>query len=168
MWSHYPTLSGKKNLLKWQLRKGTITLISKELLMTSTVVIVNTYKSKGLHSEQELTNTPWHKIAVDLKRTVFNYKRTLQWWILWIAMYGPHYKLVWTYIYTDIKTKGIIAQKFDQTLLACYPRPIQVAHDIGGKFTVYSISRFLRTLGIKGNATTSQNPFSKAFYKQMH
>ncbi len=40
----------------------------------------------------------------------------------------------------DTKSNDIIARKFEQTLLACYPRPIHIIHENGGKFTGFAFT----------------------------
>ena len=61
-----------------------------------------------------------------------------------------------------------VAQKFEQSWLARYPRPNRCIHDNGGEFTGEAFQRLLQRCGIKDVPTTSYNPQANAVCERMH
>ncbi len=124
-------------------------------------------KGMGLIPELDLTNIPWYEVVIDLigpwtaKTDHFN---------------GEFYALTCIDTITnlveltciDTKSSDAIARKFENTLLAPYPRLAQVVHDNGDKFTGHAFTSLLCVMGIKDVPTTSTNPQSNAICEQMY
>ena len=66
------------------------------------------------------------------------------------------------------KTSMHVRNKFEQSWLSRYPRPIRCVHDNGREFTGFEFQQLLQILQIKDVATTSCNPQSNAICEQMH
>jgi transposase InsO family protein len=60
------------------------------------------------------------------------------------------------------KTSDHVFQKFENSWLARYPRPIRVIHDQGGEFTGHPFQTGLHQLGIAAAPITSKNPQANA------
>ncbi len=59
-------------------------------------------------------------------------------------------------VFIDTKSNDAVARIFEQTWLACYPRPMRIIHDYGWKFTRYAFIYLLCILNIKDVHTTSK------------
>ena len=110
---------------------------------------------------------PWSEVAVDLIGP-------------WVVQVGQRTLNVYALTSIDIattlseiirieeKTSGHIAQKFEQSWLARYPRPTKVIHDRGGEFVGGQFQSLLRRLGIRPAIITTKNPQANAVCERMH
>ena len=68
----------------------------------------------------------------------------------------------------DDKTSAHTADKFEESWLARYPRPMICCHDNGGEFNGWEFQSLLARMGIKDVPTTSRNPASNGIVERMH
>ena len=68
----------------------------------------------------------------------------------------------------DKKTSAHISEKFEESWLARYPRPLVCCHDNGGEFNGWEFQSLLHSLGIKDVPTTSRNPTANGIVERMH
>ena len=68
----------------------------------------------------------------------------------------------------DSKEPGHVADKFTESWLARYPRPLFCCHDNGGEFTGSDFQQLLSDFGIKDKPTTSRNPTGNSVCERMH
>ena len=68
----------------------------------------------------------------------------------------------------DNKTSRHIRDKFVQSWLACYPRPICCVHDKGGEFIGGTFQWLLHSFDIKDVQSTSKNQQSNSICERMH
>ena len=68
----------------------------------------------------------------------------------------------------DNKTAEHIRDKFVQTWLSRYPRPVRCVHDKGGEFIGKEFQWLLELFSIKDVCSTSKNPQSNAICERMH
>jgi hypothetical protein len=68
----------------------------------------------------------------------------------------------------DNKTAKHICDKFTQSWLCQYPRPVQCLHDKGGEFIGQNFQWLLEIFCIKDVCSTSKNPQSNAICERMH
>jgi hypothetical protein len=66
------------------------------------------------------------------------------------------------------KTASHIRDKFAQTWLCHYPRPVWCVHDKGGEFIGREFQWLLEMFSIKDICSTSKNPQSNAICDRMH
>ena len=71
-------------------------------------------------------------------------------------------------IRVENKTSEHIADKFDESWLSRYPRPISCCHDNGGEFTGWEFQKQLADFGIRDVPTTSRNPAANGICERMH
>ena len=71
-------------------------------------------------------------------------------------------------IRVENKTSEHIADKFDESWLSRYPRPISCCHDNGGEFTGWEFQKQLADFGIRDVPTTSRNPNANGICERMH
>ncbi len=71
-------------------------------------------------------------------------------------------------ICVDNKTAKHILDKFTQSWLCQYPRPVRCLHDKGGEFIGQNFQWLLEIFGIKDVCSTSKNPQSNAICERMH
>jgi hypothetical protein len=71
-------------------------------------------------------------------------------------------------IRVDNKTANHIRDKFIQSLLCRYPRPVQCLHDKGSEFIGQNFQWLLKIFSIKDVCLTSKNPQSDAICERMH
>jgi hypothetical protein len=68
----------------------------------------------------------------------------------------------------DNKTAEHIHDKFTQSWVCRYPRPVQCLHDKGGEFTGKNFQWLLEIFSIKDVCSTSKNLQSNAICERMH
>jgi hypothetical protein len=68
----------------------------------------------------------------------------------------------------DNKTAEHIRDKFTQSWLYRYPRPVRCLHDKGGEFIGKNFQWLLEIFNIKDVCSTSKNPQSNAICERMH
>ena len=68
----------------------------------------------------------------------------------------------------DRKNADYIRDKFVQSWLCCYPRPVRCVHDKGGEFIGQEFQWLLELFSIKDVCSTSKNPQSNAICERMH
>jgi hypothetical protein len=68
-------------------------------------------------------------------------------------------------IRVDKKTSDIVARKYAQCWLSCYPWPQRCVHDPGGEFKFQTL---LQDCHIRDVCTSAKNPQSNAICKRMH
>lgn len=68
----------------------------------------------------------------------------------------------------DNKTSTHVAQQFERTWLARYPRPLNCIHDQGTEFVGYPFQQMLHQHGIQSRSTTAKNPQANAVCERMH
>jgi hypothetical protein len=68
----------------------------------------------------------------------------------------------------DNKTAKHIRDKFTQSWLCQYPRPVRCLHDKGGEFIGQNFQWLLEIFSIKDVCSTSKNPQSYAICERMH
>jgi hypothetical protein len=71
-------------------------------------------------------------------------------------------------IHVDNKTAKHTRDKFTQSWLCCYPRPVQCLHDKGGEFIGQNFQWLLEIFSIKDVCSTSKCPQSNAICERMH
>jgi hypothetical protein len=71
-------------------------------------------------------------------------------------------------ICVDNKTAKHICDKFTQSWLCQYPRPVRCLHDKGGEFIGQNFQWLLEIFSIKDVCSTSKNPQSNAICERMH
>jgi hypothetical protein len=71
-------------------------------------------------------------------------------------------------IRVDNKTAKHIRDKFTQSWLCHYPRPVRCLHDKGGEFIGQNFQWLLEIFSIKDVCSTSKNPQSNAICERMH
>ncbi len=71
-------------------------------------------------------------------------------------------------IHIDNKTAKHIRDKFTQSWLCRYPRPVQYLHDKGGEFIGQNFQWLLEIFSIKDVCLTSKNPQTNAICERMH
>jgi hypothetical protein len=71
-------------------------------------------------------------------------------------------------IRVDKKTSDIVARKYVQCWLSCYPWPQRCVHDPGGEFVGVEFQTLLKDCHIRDVCTSAENPPSNAICKRMH
>lgn len=71
-------------------------------------------------------------------------------------------------IRVDNKTSAHISDKFEESWLSRYPRPLACCHDNGGEFTGWEFQELLQAYSIKDVPTTSRNPAANGICERMH
>jgi hypothetical protein len=121
----------------------------------------------GLLPKQEVRIAPWEEVPIDLigpwkvkvngQQDEFNA-------LTCIGMASILVKL----ICVDDKTAKHIHDKFTQSWLCPYPRPVQCLHDKGGEFIGQNFQWLLEIFSIKDICSTSKNLQSNAICERMH
>ncbi len=124
-------------------------------------------KGYGLLPEREVRIAPWEEVAIDLigpwkvkvgnKLVEFNA----------LTCIDTASNLV-ELVRIDNKTSDHIRDKFSQTWLCRYPRPIRCIHDKGGEFIGREFQWLLERFSVKEVCSTSKNPQSNAICERMH
>eukprot|EP00957_Ditylum_brightwellii_P203516 15334982-Ditylum_brightwellii.AAC.1 len=68
----------------------------------------------------------------------------------------------------DNKTAEHVAQKFENSWLARYPRPVKCIHDNGGEFIGGAFQQMLQRHGIRDTSTTAYNPQANSVCERLH
>jgi transposase InsO family protein len=71
-------------------------------------------------------------------------------------------------VHIDNKMSAHVAIQFENTWLACYPRPLFCTYDQGGEFLGFHFQRMLQRHNIHGWPTSSKNPQANAICERMH
>jgi hypothetical protein len=126
-----------------------------------------TCKGYGLLPERQVRIASWEEVAIDLigpwvvqvngKPCKFNT----------LTCIDTASNLV-ELVRIDDKTSDHIRDKFAQTWLCQYPRPIRCVHDKGGKFIGSEFHWLLELFSINDVCSTSKNPQSNAICERMH
>ena len=121
----------------------------------------------GLLPEREMRIAPWEEVAIDLigpwnikvhgKMVEFNA----------LTCIDTASNLV-ELIRIDNKTAEHIRNKFVQSWLSRYPRPIRCVHDKGGEFIGSSFQWLLNMFSVKDVQSTAKNPQSNSICERMH
>ena len=124
-------------------------------------------KGYGLLPEREMRIAPWEEVAIDLigpwnvkvngKLVEFNA----------LTCIDTASNLV-ELIRIDNKTAQHIRNKFEQSWLSRYPRPMRCVHDKGGEFIGSEFQWLLNLFNIKDVQSTSKNPQSNSICERMH
>jgi transposase InsO family protein len=124
-------------------------------------------KGYGLLPERQVRIAPWEEVAIDLigpwKVTVHN--KACEFSAL--TCIDTASNLV-ELVRIDNKTAAHIRDKFVQTWLCRYPRPVRCIHDKGGEFIGKEFQWLLELFSIKDVCSTSKNPQSNAICERMH
>jgi transposase InsO family protein len=72
------------------------------------------------------------------------------------------------YIRIPKKTSSIVSEKFNQSWLSRYPKPVRCIHDQGGEFTGPEFQFMLQNLGIKSVPITVRNPQGNSLNERQH
>ena len=121
----------------------------------------------GLLPEREVRTAPWEEVAIDLIGP-WNVKvngKTCEFYAL--TCIDTVTNLV-EMIRIDKKNADYIRDKFVQSWLCRYPRPIRCVHDKGGEFIGQEFQWLLELFSIKDVCSTSKNPQSNAICERMH
>jgi transposase InsO family protein len=126
-----------------------------------------TGKGYGLLPERQVRIAPWEEVAIDLigPWTVQVNGRPCEFSAL--TCIDTASNLV-ELVRIDNKTSDHIRDKFAQTWLCRYPRPIRCVHDKGGEFIGSEFQWLLELFSIKDVCSTSKNPQSNAICERMH
>ena len=121
----------------------------------------------GLLPQRELRIVPWEEVAVDLigPWPMKVNGRELEFSAL--TCIDTVTNLV-ELIRVDNKTAQHVSDKFCQSWLTRYPRPMRVLHDKGGEFKGREFSWLLKRFGIQDVPSTSKNPQSNSICERMH
>ena len=121
----------------------------------------------GLLPERELRIAPWEEVAIDLigpwkvkvrgKQVEFNA----------LTCIDTASNLV-ELIRIDNKTAHHIRNKFVQSWLSRYPRPVRCVHDKGGEFIGSEFQWLLNMFSVKDVQSTAKNPQSNSICERMH
>ena len=124
-------------------------------------------KGFGLLPERDLRMAPWEEVAIDLigpwkvkvhgKLVEFNA----------LTCIDTASNLV-ELIRVDNKTASHIRNKFVQSWLSRYPRPIRYVHDRGGEFIGQEFQWLLNMFSVKDVQSTAKNPQSNSICERMH
>ena len=124
-------------------------------------------KGFGLLPERDLRMVPWEEVAIDLigpwkvkvngKLVEFNA----------LTCIDTASNLV-ELIRIDNKTASHIRNKFVQSWLSRYPRPIRCVHDRGGEFIGQEFQWLLNMFSVKDVQSTAKNPQSNSICERMH
>jgi transposase InsO family protein len=121
----------------------------------------------GLLPEREVRVAPWEEVAIDLigpwKVKVSN--KLVEFSALTIIDTASNLVEL---VRIDNKTSTHIKDKFAQTWLCRYPRPVRCVHDKGGEFIGREFQWLLEMFSIKDVCSTSKNPQSNAICERMH
>ena len=124
-------------------------------------------KGYGLLPERQVRIAPWEEVAIDLigpwKVTVHG--KACEFSAL--TCIDTASNLV-ELVRIDNKTAAHIRDKFVQTWLCRYPRPVRCIHDKGGEFIGKEFQWLLELFSIKDVCSTSKNPQSNAICERMH
>ncbi len=110
---------------------------------------------------------PWEEVAVDLIgpwRVKVNGQQVE--FIALTCVYTASNLVI--LIDVDNKTAKHICDKFTQSWLCQYPRPVQCVHDKGGEFIGQNFQWLLEIFSIKDVCSTSKNYQSNAICERMH
>jgi hypothetical protein len=121
----------------------------------------------GLLPKGELRIAPWEEVAINLigPWTVKVNGQQVECNVLTcIDTASNLVKLIWV----DNKTAKHICDKFTQSWLCRYPRPVQCLHDKGGKFIGQNFQWLLEIFSTKDVCSTSKNPQFNAICERMH
>ena len=121
----------------------------------------------GLLPERQVRVAPWEEVAIDLIgpwNVNVNGKPCEFSALTCIDTASNLVELV----RIDNKTAEHIRDKFAQTWLCRYPRPIRCVHDKGGEFIGREFQWLLELFSIKDVCSTSKNPQSNAICERMH
>eukprot|EP00956_Cyclotella_meneghiniana_P002840 scaffold3364_cov52-Cyclotella_meneghiniana.AAC.1 len=124
-------------------------------------------KGYGLLPERQVRVPPWEEVAIDLIgpwKVNVNGKPCEFSALTCIDTASNLVELV----RIDNKTAEHVRDKFAQTWLCRYPRPIRCVHDKGGEFIGREFQWLLELLSIKDVCSTSKNPQSNAICERMH
>jgi hypothetical protein len=120
-----------------------------------------------LSPKQEVRIAPWEEVAINLiglwkvkvngQQVEFNALTCIDTTLNLVEL-----------ICIDNKTAKHIPDKFTQSWLCRYPRPVRCLHDKGGEFIGQNIQWLLEIFSIKDVCSTSKNPQSNAICKRMH
>ena len=124
-------------------------------------------KGYGLLPEREMRIAPWEEVAIDLigpwnikvhgKEIEFNA----------LTCIDTASNLV-ELIRIDNKTANHIHNKFVQSWLSRYPRPMRCVHDKGGEFIGSEFQWLLNLFSVKDVQSTAKNPQSNSICERMH
>ena len=124
-------------------------------------------KGYGLLPEREMRIVPWEEVAIDLIGP----------WTIKVNNKNVEFNAL-TCIDTasnlveltriDNKTSDHIRNKFTQTWLSRYPRPMRCVHDKGGEFIGSEFQWLLNMFSIKDIQSTAKNPQSNSICERMH
>jgi transposase InsO family protein len=124
-------------------------------------------KGYGLLPEREIKIAPWEEVAIDLVGP-WDIKvngRTVQFNAL--TCIDTASNLV-ELIRIDNKSSEHIRNKFMQSWLTRYPRPMRVVHDKGGEFIGSAFQWLLTMFSLKDVQSTTKNPQSNSICERMH
>ena len=124
-------------------------------------------KGYGLLPEREMRIAPWEEVAIDL---IGPWKVKVHGKIIEfnaLTCIDTASNLV-ELIRIDNKTAEHIRDKFVQSWLTRYPRPMRCVHDKGGEFIGSSFQWLLNMFSVKDVQSTAKNPQSNSIYEQMH
>ena len=124
-------------------------------------------KGYGLLPERQVRIAPWEEVAIDLIgpwKVKVNGKMCEFSALTCIDTASNLVEL----IRIDNKTADHIRDKFVQSWLCRYPRPVRCVHDKGGEFIGKEFQWLLEMFSIKDVCSTSKNPQSNAICERMH
>ena len=124
-------------------------------------------KGYGLLPEREMRIAPWEEVAIDLigPWTIKVHGRNVEFNALTCIDTASNLAEL-TRI--DNKTAAHIRDKFNQSWLSRYPRPIRCVHDKGGEFIGSEFQWLLNMFSIKDIQSTAKNPQSNSICERMH
>ena len=121
----------------------------------------------GLLPEREVKVAPWEEVAIDLigpweikvngRMVEFNALTCIDTATNLVEM-----------IRIDNKSAAHIRDKFAQSWLSRYPRPVRCVHDKGGEFIGAEFQWLLTYFNVKNVCSTSKNPQSNSICERMH
>ena len=124
-------------------------------------------KGYGLLPEREMRIAPWEEVAIDL---IGPWKVKVHGKIIEfnaLTCIDTASNLV-ELIRIDNKTAEHIRDKFVQSWLTRYPRPMRCVHDKGGEFIGSSFQWLLNMFSVKDVQSTAKNPQSNSICERMH
>ena len=121
----------------------------------------------GLLPEREMRIAPWEEVAIDLIGP-WNIKvRGKMVEFSALTCIDTASNLV-ELIRIDNKTSDHIRNKFVQSWLSRYPRPMRCVHDKGGEFIGHEFQWLLNMFSVKDVQSTAKNPQSNSICERMH
>eukprot|EP00804_Cyclotella_cryptica_P015823 CCRYP_006328-RE/>CCRYP_006328-RE protein AED:0.09 eAED:0.09 QI:0/-1/0/1/-1/1/1/0/883 len=121
----------------------------------------------GLLPKREVRIAPWEEVAIDLIgpwKVKVNGRQVEVNALTCIDTASNLVELIWI----ENKTAKHIRDKFMQSWLCRYPRPVRCLHDKGGEFIGSSFQWLLEMLSIEDVCSMSKNPQSNAICERMH